>query len=257
MNNTLKINKFMKKFFSNNEEKLKERKEKLKEIKEISRKFLEDKHYNLLDIIESLGYDEFFIEKALSTPDMDKDKLASALVTIIECRNKFYGKTEKISLDFIISSQEDKFACFFGQTISKNPCLIIKVKNTVAGKQSVDERIAYGFFLFESGMSYARENGVSKISIIYDRSDYDQDKHFDSRIPNALTEYQNKNLFNVIIDWVDNMFIINLGYFYKMMFEIYKAFAKKNPLLEKVKIITNFKDLLNYFDKETLPEEYR
>lgn len=247
----------MKKFFNNNEEKIKERKEKLKEVKDISKKFLEDKHYDMLEKIESFGYDDFFIEKALLASENDKDKVASALVTIIECRYKFYGKSEKIDPEFVISSQEDKFACFYSQTKNKNPCLIIKVKNTVAGKQSVEERISYGFFLFETGMTFARDNGVSKISIIYDRSEYDQDKHFDNRIPQAISDYQNKNLFNIITDWVENMFIINLGYFYKMMFEIYKAFAKKNPLLDKVKIITNFKDLLDYFEKDSLPEEYR
>jgi len=217
--------------------------------------FLTKKENKLLDNFEKIGYDEIFFKKALASSGNDLEKLSNSIITIINVRAKFYENPEPISQDFIKSSLEDNFLYFFGKTKVNTPTLILKVRKSNPLKQSVEERISFGFFIFETGMAFAKSNGVHQISIIYDRDDYEQEKHFDQRIPKALSSYHDANLMEIMIDWLENIYIINLSYFYKMMFEVYKVFAKKTRYIEKVKILSSKKDLLQYFEKSNLDEE--
>lgn len=211
----------------------------------------------IIENIEKIGYDLEFMERGLKVCNNEICFVVDAISIIVECRAKFYRFPTLISSEFVNSSINDGFCYISGKNKKGCPTLILKTSLNVPGKQSLEERVSYIFFILEQALEKCKSNGVDKICVLYDRKDFDQEKHFDKRLPKALKSYMNENLFNILINLVDQIYVVNLSIIYKMMFEMYKLFAKKNKALEKVNILSSYSGLKDYWDKNELPDEYK
>ena len=230
--------------------------EKIEIIKKELVESLNDNYSISIDHISEIGYDDEFIIKAFKYFKENQTKTIKLISILLDIRQKYSLGSIKIDKDFVKSSINDNYAFWFKKCKNNHPTLIIKVKNSEAGKQSINERISFGFYLFEYGLYLTKQHGVSKFSIIYDRSDFEQEKHFDERIPKILKRYYDKELSECLLEWIDHVYVLNIGFIYRSMFEIYKAFKQKKSL-DKIKLIGDNKDLLKYYDSESLPEEYK
>lgn len=243
-----------KQFFPTKEELLLPKQELVKEIKSlIEDKLSDDEELEILHKLEEIGIDYKFISKALKSVEDDKSIVSNSLTAYVKVRAKFFGKACKITPDDIISSINDQVAYFVGNTKTGIPTLYIKVKNNIPGKQSVDERITFFLYIIEKALELTKENNTDKFNVIYNRSDFDKDKHFDERLVKALSKYQDPKLGEIFAEWINNVYILNLGVMYKMMFDVYKLFSKHKHI-DKVKILNNNNDLLKDYEKDSLPE---
>lgn len=209
-----------------------------------------------VDFMDEIGYDIEFVSRVINFFEKDLDKASRFMNLLLRLRQNFSNNhLERFSEDMVCSSIADNYAYFFKQNKRKSPTLVIKVANSRPGAQSVNERVTYIFYLFETGLALARKAGVHQISIIYDRTDFDQEKHFDNRMPVALKKYHSPDLGECFAEFLDTIYILNIGMVYRMMFEVYKVFAKKK-IVKKIKLLASKDDLSKYFDIDSIPSDY-
>lgn len=227
------------------------------------RKFKEDVKDNLdtqtaqvVDFMDEIGYDIEFVSRCINFFEKDMDKSCRFICLLFRLRQNFSNNhLERFSEDMVCSSIADNYAYFYKQNKRNSPTLVIKVANSRPGVQSVNERVTYIFYLFETGLALAKKAGLHQISIIYDRTDFDKEKHFDNRMPLALKKYHSPELGECFAEFLDTIYILNIGMVYRMMFEVYKVFAKKK-IIQKIKLLADKEELSKYFDSDSIPKEY-
>jgi hypothetical protein len=135
----------------------------------------------------------------------------------------------------------------------RRPCLYYKMRYHRPGLATTDEAVRYFIFMLEKGIKEAEKLGSTKIVVLYDRKGYSKKNH-DPQTVDTM-----KKLMPILQDYYPErleMFYVNgANWFYRMMFDIVKAFLSKKTI-EKVKVLAGVEDLLQYFDKENLSIEY-
>ncbi len=131
----------------------------------------------------------------------------------------------------------------------KHPCIIIKTKRHFPKESEVDSLMKLSVFLIEKGCEEADRVGDGKICMIYDRKGFTM-KNYDKRLMGLL-----KKLSGVLQDnyaeRLDCLYILNPNWLFKMLYKITRPFLTQRTK-DKIKIITNLKELEKYFDKDCL-----
>jgi hypothetical protein len=136
---------------------------------------------------------------------------------------------------------------------SKRPCLYYKMRYHRPGLADADEAVRYFIYMLEKGLQEADKLGTQKIVVVYDRKGYSKKNH-DPKTVDTM-----KKLMPILQDYYPErlqcFYVLGANWFYRMMFDIVKAFLSKKTI-EKVKVLGGNEDLLQYFDKENLSIEY-
>lgn len=133
------------------------------------------------------------------------------------------------------------------------PCLYYKMRYHRPGLANADEAVRYFVYMLEKGIREAEKLGQTKIVVVYDRKGYSKNNH-DPQTVDTM-----KKLMPILQDYyperLECFYVLGANWFYRMMFDIVKAFLSKKTI-EKVKVLAGVEDLLQYFDKENLSIEY-
>lgn len=142
---------------------------------------------------------------------------------------------------------------WFKNDKEKRPCLYYKMRYHKPGLATTEESVRYFLYMLEKGIADAEKLGTEKIVIIFDRHGYSKKNH------DPATMDTMKKLMPILQDYYPErlhmFFVLGANWFYRAMFEVVKLFLSKKTL-EKVTIIAENSDLLQWFDKDSLSIEY-
>ncbi len=156
------------------------------------------------------------------------------------------------------------YAQWYGMNKNSSPCVVVKSKNMISKNHSVDSLVKLFIYIIDEGMmliskgcDIGTEKGCSirKFCVIGDRDDYDKDKHFSKEFSEAIKPY-GKSIFGMLLPILDMVYIVNISWFWRMMFGIAKKFVEPH-ILKKIIMLGDKDDLRKYFYNEELMVEYR
>jgi len=144
-------------------------------------------------------------------------------------------------------------AFYHGKDAENRPCLIFRVRYHYPNQASLEDTMRYCIYLIEKGCQLADELGSGQICVIYDRGEITS-ANKDNRLIDAI-----KSLSGMLQDFyaerLGAVYVLHVNWFYWLMFQAAKPFMQKKTR-KKVQVLRNPNNLLNFFDKSELLEEY-
>lgn len=177
----------------------------------------------------------------------------------LEMWKKWYNwrityRADSIKEEEIEGNLKSGKAYWQGHDKNKHPCLVIKTRRHFPGQGTVEDNIRFGVHTIEQGVEKMQQNGVSKMCVIWDREGFDPKKNFDKSMLTVM-----KQLVGILQDFyaerLDTVYILRPNWFFKMIVGMIKPFLS-DKTKKKLKLISNPKELLNYFDSDQLGREY-
>ena len=211
-----------------------------------------EEKYNL----KRLKYgDETHLKAVFTAQEAKIDKAYNSWEEWVNWRLKYEGEFS-ISIDSIKSELDCKKAYFHKYDKEKHPCLVMKIKNNLSGSCSTYERMRFLMYIIDLGCEKARKLGKEKFCIIWDREGFSKEKNFDEKFSKEFKEYRHIIESNYL-ERVDCIYILQVEFFFRMMYNLAKPFLKKKTR-KRFKLIGKDpkKELLKYFDSDCLMKEY-
>ena len=184
----------------------------------------------------------------------DYDLCLKEFSIIIKLRLKYNDSLKKIDELLVINSINDKYIYWNStENINTFPCLVVIPCKSTPKKQSIQERVVYFFYVFESILEKCIIDKKEKVCILYDRNNFDKEKHFDNRLVNAFKELKelknNKDMhfLKFISNFIDEIYVLGLNFFQRSMFKIYKTLSSNKKILNKIIMLSSHNNLFNYF----------
>lgn len=168
--------------------------------------------------------------------------------------NYTIGTTNRVRKSEIKPLLDCNIAKWYGTNKKGYPCLIIISKNLIKTDHSLDSLTKFVIYTLDKGSKEMRKRNVNKFCVIGDRDDYDKEKNFVPEFSDRIKPYA-KAIFALLFDYIDFAYIINISFFWRMMFEVAKKFIEPH-VLSKVIMLGDCCDLSEYFDLKSLPAEY-
>lgn len=212
----------------------------------------------ILEIFNSLDCysNESFLKEVLKIFKFDMHSVETIISEILIFRNKYYPGKSYVEENLIESVIKTNLVTINGCNKKGSPTIIIRAKNSNPKSGSVEDKVSYVFFIFENILKYCRKNHVYKLSIIYDRGDYDKEIHFDSEMAERMSKHKFTKMYNFLTEFIDVLCVMNLNFVYRMMIKMYRL-VNSDKNLDKLFITSSKFDLLEHWDKDQLLEEYR
>jgi hypothetical protein len=168
------------------------------------------------------------------------------------------SKDGVVSRDDIMSLSNDNFAYWHSQP-NKNGalCLVVKSGNFKAFEYNLEEVLKYFLYLIDVGEEVMKKTGQMKFCVIIDRDKYDKDKNSNPKLRDGMLKKQlNEDLIMAnFFERLDAIYVINVNWAMRLMINAFRLFYK-DPRMDKVKIMGDSGDLVEYFEKVCLPEEF-
>jgi len=161
---------------------------------------------------------------------------------------------DKISEEEIIKEMSQAgFLRWYKSDKAKRPCLYFRVKNYRPDIGSIEDVIRYFVFMIEQGLKEADLYGTNKIVVVYDRRGYskkNQDSNFFDNFKRIVTLLQ-----NYYPERLHGLYFLGSKLFAQVVGEKSKGLISDRTR-EKIRILGDTQDLLEFFYKEDLTIEY-
>lgn len=162
-------------------------------------------------------------------------------------------QVDNISEQDVQAEYQTGKAFWHGHDKENKPCVIILPRHHIPNDNGLDQTVRLAVYLLEKGIHLANENGVEKLCVIYDREGMTR-KNFDMGLIGMM-----KQLLQVLQDFyaerLGRFYIINVNWLFWGMYKIISPFLSARTT-DKIKVLRNTSELLQYFDKEQLLPEH-
>lgn len=142
----------------------------------------------------------------------------------------------------------------YGVNKKGSPTYSFKIKYFDCLNVSFRQKISFIFAVMDSFVETIN-NENKRISIIWDRKDFDKEKHFDEELKEFL-EPKRQIFVNYFIEKLDEMYILHINWVFRSLFTVAKIFLKES-YREKIKLLSDEKSLLEFYNLEDLEPYYK
>lgn len=190
------------------------------------------------------------------------DKASNCLTRYIACRLG-YEPNFLVNKTSILQIIKSNISVWHKHNKNYSPCLIVRIKYFKNYEHNTDDLVRFLFFMidevFTEKLKSSKHNTRTeeKFCVIWDRDEYDEKVNFSKNLAQRLHP-ERENFAPNFAGALDSIYILNMNIFFRMMFKVAKLFIPKHHLkyIKKVNLVGNPKDLIDYFDKDCLLEEY-
>ncbi len=228
---------------------------KINELKNlINCEIYDEKLQRFIKQIPDMQYKSLIIE---TNSDLEKSLLH--LKTYINFRLA-YENNWIVNRMSVIDLIKSKTAFWYKHDKSNIPCLILRVKNFIPANHLLSDIFRFLIYMVDDIFHKIQKtnkhnnNKLKKFCVIYDREDFDKEKNFSQEFVEVGKSYREANVAN-FSDMIHKVYICNVGLIFRMMFSVAKIFIPKK-YVDKILLLGDIEDLLEYFDRECLLKEY-
>lgn len=133
------------------------------------------------------------------------------------------------------------------------PCLYYRMRYHVPNLTSLDDTLRFLIYMIEKGCNESDKLGSRQICVVYDRRGYSKKQND----PNSMKAM--KLLIPILQDYyperLNRYYVLGANWFFRAMFTIVKTFLSEKTA-NKVKVLAEDQELLNFFDKHKLITAY-
>jgi len=182
------------------------------------------------------------------------DNSIKFILKYLEWRNK-YSNGQPIQTFEIINEINDNKLFWNKPNKNGSPCLIMKVKNNIPGKHTLEEKMKFVMYNMDHNFNLIKQYRTGKICVIWDREGSDGDKNYDKKFSDAFQDMKPFFKYENSLEYIDKVYVNELGILYTMLWSFGKLFISYK-IVSKIVLLNSKKDLLQHFDMDNLPKEY-
>lgn len=144
-------------------------------------------------------------------------------------------------------------ALVFGHDRHNHPCIIVRVRFHEPDEFSVEETMHFAIWLMEKAVKQADELGSKKICVIHDRGSMTA-RNKDTRLM-ELGKSMSGMLQDFYAERLASFYVLHVNWLYWLMYQVMKPLMNRKTR-DKIHILKNPRDLLEFFDEDQLLPEY-
>lgn len=226
--------------------------QKLEAMRQKTSEFLQ-KTYPQLTSNEEFYTNVDCILRFLTAREFDSTKAFEMWKKWVEWRLSY--KPEQISpTEECVKKQMETGKLVWHKTDKGNrPCLYYRMRYHVPNLTSLDDTLRFLVYMIEKGCNEADKLGSRQICVVYDRRGYSKKQND----PNSMKAM--KLLIPILQDYyperLNRYYVLGANWFFRAMFTIVKTFLSEKTA-NKVKVLAEDQELLNFFDKHKLISAY-
>ena len=189
----------------------------------------------------------------LNSFDNDIPKSIESITKYIDFFHEYSNKDGTINKEDIKKEIDANIAQWHKTDKNGFPTLIVRTSNYIAKNHETKNMIKLMLFHIEEAFKQMDNFKLNQVSIIWNREGFEKQIHFSQDFADSLKDIRQCFMDNTA-DFYSRVYITNINWFYRGIFAIAKTFMKKK-IIDKVKLVGDNEDLLEYFFKDSLPKD--
>lgn len=189
----------------------------------------------------------------LNSHENDIEKCIESIKNYIDFWHQYSDQDGHINQEDIQDELRANIAEWYKTDKKGYPCLIIRTRNFIAKEHKTVNMIKLMLFQIDKAFKEMDRTDKDKVVIIWDREGFEKYKHYSQEFADSLKNIRQCFMDNTA-DFYEKVYITNINWFYRSLFAIAKTFMKKK-IIDKVKLIGDKEDLVDYFEITSLPKD--